>query len=107
LALVHDAAGLMLGPDEPRPDLCLIVVNNEGGGIFSTLEQAAFPASFERVFATPHGPDFAALAAAAGLPYTRLASVADVQAGLAGSGLRVAELRTDRTEGTALRAAIG
>jgi 2-succinyl-5-enolpyruvyl-6-hydroxy-3-cyclohexene-1-carboxylate synthase len=107
LAVVHDAAGLMLGPAEPVPDLCLIVVNNDGGGIFSTLEQAAFPASFERVFGTPHGTDFAALAAAAGLPYTRLASVGALPAVLAGSGLRIAELRADRAEGTALRRAIG
>jgi 2-succinyl-5-enolpyruvyl-6-hydroxy-3-cyclohexene-1-carboxylate synthase len=107
LATVHDAAGLMLGPDEPVPDLCLIVVNNDGGGIFSGLEQAAFPGPFERVFGTPHGTDFAALAAAAGLPYTRLTSAAGVPGVLAGSGLRIAELRADRAEGTALRAAIG
>ena len=106
LAAVHDAAGLMLGPDEPVPDLCLIIVNNDGGGIFSTLEQAAFPGPFERVFGTPHGTDFAALATAAGLPYTRLTSAADVPAVLAGSGLRIAELRTDRAGGTALRAAV-
>ena len=56
LAVLHDAPGLMLGPADPRPDLCLVVVNNDGGGIFSTLEQAAFPDSFERVFGTPHGP---------------------------------------------------
>src|SRR5690348_8822803 len=55
LALVHDAPGLALGPREPRPDLCLIVVSNDGGGIFSHLEPAAFPASFERLFGTPHG----------------------------------------------------
>jgi 2-succinyl-5-enolpyruvyl-6-hydroxy-3-cyclohexene-1-carboxylate synthase len=30
LALLHDAPGLMLGPEEPRPDLCVIVVNNDG-----------------------------------------------------------------------------
>ena len=43
LAFLHDAPGLMLGPDEPRPDLCLVVANNDGGGIFSTLEQAGLP----------------------------------------------------------------
>jgi 2-succinyl-5-enolpyruvyl-6-hydroxy-3-cyclohexene-1-carboxylate synthase len=107
LAVVHDAAGLMLGPAEPVPDLCLIVVNNDGGGIFSALEQAAFPGPFERVFGTPHGTDFAALAAAAGLPYRLLADEADLPGALAGSGLRIAEVRTDRAEGTALRAAIG
>ena len=48
LALLHDSPGLMFGPDEPAPQLCLVVVNNDGGGIFSQLEQAAFPAPFER-----------------------------------------------------------
>ena len=106
LALLHDAPGLMLGPLEPRPDLCLVVVNNDGGGIFSTLEPAAFPASFERVFGTPHGGDLAALAAAAGLPYLRLDDASDLPAALAGAGLRLVEVRTDRADGAKLRAAI-
>ncbi len=106
LALLHDAPGLLLGPAEPRPDLCIVVVNNDGGGIFSTLEQAAFPESFERVFGTPHGADFRALAAAAGLPYQRLTRAAGLPAVLAGSGLRLVEVRTDRSAGASLRAAI-
>jgi 2-succinyl-5-enolpyruvyl-6-hydroxy-3-cyclohexene-1-carboxylate synthase len=106
LAMLHDAPGLVLGPAEPRPDLCVVVVNNDGGGIFSTLEQAAYPESFERVFGTPHGADFGALAGAAGLPYQRLDSPADLPAALAGTGLRVVEVRTDRSEGAKLRAAI-
>jgi len=107
LAVLHDAPGLMLGPAEPRPDLCLIVVNNDGGGIFSALEQAAFPGPFERVFGTPHGTDFEQLAGAAGLPYARLDHLSDLPAALAGSGLRLVEVRTDRDSGTRLRASIG
>jgi 2-succinyl-5-enolpyruvyl-6-hydroxy-3-cyclohexene-1-carboxylate synthase len=106
IALLHDSPGLMLGPQEPRPDLCLIVVNNDGGGIFSTLEQAAFPGPFERVFGTPHGADLEQLAGAAGLPYSRLERAADVARALTGSGLRMVEVKTDRAEGTKLRAAI-
>jgi len=106
LALVHDTPGLLLGPAEPRPDLCLLVVNNDGGGIFSTLEQAAFPESFERIFGTPHGTDIASLAAAAGLPYARLQRSADIPDVLALPGLRLAEVRTDRSDGAKLRAAI-
>jgi 2-succinyl-5-enolpyruvyl-6-hydroxy-3-cyclohexene-1-carboxylate synthase len=106
LAVLHDAPGLMLGPAEPRPDLCVVVVNNNGGGIFSTLEQAAFPETFERVFGTPHGADIGALAAAAGLPYRLLAQTADLPAALAGTGLRMVEVRTDRSDGAKLRAAI-
>ncbi len=106
LALLHDAAGLMIGPHEPRPELCIVVVNNDGGGIFSTLEQADFPDSFERVFGTPHGADLAALAVAAGLPYRRLERAAELPDVLAGSGLRLVEVRTDRVAGASLRAAV-
>lgn len=106
LALIHDSPGLQLGPAEPRPDLCLVVVNNDGGGIFSSLEQAAFPDSFERVFGTRHGADVAALAAAAGLPYQRLDQAAGLPGALAGTGLRLVEVRTDRDDAVKLRAAI-
>ncbi len=106
LALLHDAPGLVLGPAEPRPDLCLVVVNNDGGGIFSTLEQAAFPESFERVFGTPHGADLRALAAAAGLRYHRAHSLADLRGAVPGSGLRLVEVRTDRADGAKLRSAL-
>jgi 2-succinyl-5-enolpyruvyl-6-hydroxy-3-cyclohexene-1-carboxylate synthase len=107
LALLHDAPGLVLGPAEPRPDLCLIVVNNDGGGIFSLLEQAAFAEPFERVFGTAHGADLQALAAAAGVPYRRVDSATELADALTGTGIRLAEVRTDRAGGAKLRAAIG
>jgi 2-succinyl-5-enolpyruvyl-6-hydroxy-3-cyclohexene-1-carboxylate synthase len=103
LAFLHDAAGLMLGPSEPRPDLCLVVVNNDGGGIFSTLEQAALPDSFERLFGTPHGTDLGLLVRAAGLPRVLLDKAAGLADALRGDGLRVVEVRTDRTAGAELR----
>jgi 2-succinyl-5-enolpyruvyl-6-hydroxy-3-cyclohexene-1-carboxylate synthase len=104
LAFLHDAAGLALGPDEPRPDLCLVVVNNDGGGIFSALEQAAFPGSFERLFGTPHGADLYHLAAAFGLPYQRLEQPGDLTKALQGTGLRIVEAQTSRAAGAELRA---
>ena len=103
LAFLHDAPGLAVGPEEPRPDLCLIVVNNDGGGIFSALEQAAFPGSFERLFGTPHGAGLHHLAAAFGLPYQRLDQPEDLGKALAGSGLRIVEAQTSRTAGAELR----
>jgi len=104
LAFLHDAAGLALGPDEPRPDLCLVVVNNDGGGIFSALEQAAFPGPFERLFGTPHGAGLHHLAAAFGLPYQRLEQPGDLTKTLQGTGLRIVEAQTSRAAGTELRA---
>jgi 2-succinyl-5-enolpyruvyl-6-hydroxy-3-cyclohexene-1-carboxylate synthase len=110
LAFVHDAPGLALGPGEPRPDLCLIVVNNDGGAIFSTLEQARFTESFERVFGTPHGTNLAQLAGAFGVPCTRAETAEDVAKAVAetepGSGLRVVEVRTDRVAQAELRARV-
>ena len=104
LTFLHDAAGLALGPDEPRPDLCLVVVNNDGGGIFSALEQAAFPGPFERLFGTPHGTSLDHLAAAFGLPYQRLEHPGDLAKALQGTGLRVVEAQTSRAGDTELRA---
>jgi 2-succinyl-5-enolpyruvyl-6-hydroxy-3-cyclohexene-1-carboxylate synthase len=103
LAFLHDAPGLALGPGEPRPDLCLVVVNNDGGGIFSTLEQASFTGSFERLFGTPHGASLDHLAAAFGLPYQRLDQPEDLGKALPGTGLRIVEAQTDRAAGAALR----
>jgi 2-succinyl-5-enolpyruvyl-6-hydroxy-3-cyclohexene-1-carboxylate synthase len=104
LAFLHDAAGLAIGPGEPRPDLCLVVVNNDGGGIFETLEQAAFPEVFERMFGTPHGASLERLAAAFGVPYTLVARPAELGKAVSGSGLRVVEARTDRAANAELRA---
>jgi 2-succinyl-5-enolpyruvyl-6-hydroxy-3-cyclohexene-1-carboxylate synthase len=104
LALLHDAPGLVAGPAEPRPDLCLVVANNDGGGIFSTLEHAAHRGPFERVFGTPHGTRLRELAAAAGIRYARITQAADLAAVLQrGRGLIIAELRTDRAGQAALR----
>jgi len=79
------------------------VVNNDGGGIFSLLEQAEFGGPFERVFGTPHGSDVGRLAAAAGRPAVTVGRAGDLAGALRGPGLRVVEVRTSREAGTALR----
>jgi 2-succinyl-5-enolpyruvyl-6-hydroxy-3-cyclohexene-1-carboxylate synthase len=100
LTFLHDSGGLLLGPHEPRPDLTLVVANDDGGGIFATLEQGApaRAAAFERVFGTPHGTDLGALCAAHGVPHARVA-IAELSAELSAEqgGLRVLEVRTDRS----------
>jgi 2-succinyl-5-enolpyruvyl-6-hydroxy-3-cyclohexene-1-carboxylate synthase len=106
LALLHDQNGLILGPREPRPDLCLVVVNNDGGGIFSLLPQAALNAPFERVFGTPHGVDIGYLAAATGTPYTLLTSIDDLPKAIRGEGPRIVEARTERAPNAAVHAAM-
>jgi 2-succinyl-5-enolpyruvyl-6-hydroxy-3-cyclohexene-1-carboxylate synthase len=99
LAFWHDATALLIGPGEPRPDLCLVVVNNDGGGIFGLLEpgEPRYAGVFERVFATPTGGDVAAWCAGAGVPHEAPDSPAALVAALrARPGLRVVEVRTDR-----------
>jgi 2-succinyl-5-enolpyruvyl-6-hydroxy-3-cyclohexene-1-carboxylate synthase len=68
LAFLHDHNGLVVGDDEPRPDLVIVVVDNDGGGIFGQLEQAGNE-HFERVFGTPLGLDLAAVAKAAAVDH--------------------------------------
>ena len=99
LTFLHDANGLVLGPAEPRPDLCLVVVDNDGGGIFGLLEpgQEQHAAAFERVFGTPHGADLAALCAATRTPHRSVSSADQLHAALQPrAGVRVVEVRTDR-----------
>lgn len=106
LTFLHDANGLLIGPHEPRPDLTIVVADDDGGGIFATLEQGApeHAASFERVFGTPHGTDLAALCAAHGVVHQEVPLD-----GLAGAlsehgGLRVVQVRTERAGLRALHA---
>jgi 2-succinyl-5-enolpyruvyl-6-hydroxy-3-cyclohexene-1-carboxylate synthase len=110
LTLLHDASGLFLGPDEPRPDLRIVVANDRGGSIFATLEQgeSAYEAAFERIFATPQGLDVAALAAAAGATY-ELAEDAGRTAELMAKppqGIEIVDARIDRHNRRALDLAI-
>jgi 2-succinyl-5-enolpyruvyl-6-hydroxy-3-cyclohexene-1-carboxylate synthase len=118
LSLLHDAPGLAIGPAEPRPDLCVVVVNNDGGGIFEGLEPARFkdnaggaadgPSVFERVFGTSHGASLEQLAAAFGVPYTLAERPGDlakaVAAAIPGTGPRIVEARTGRAVSEDLRA---
>jgi 2-succinyl-5-enolpyruvyl-6-hydroxy-3-cyclohexene-1-carboxylate synthase len=97
LTLLHDTTGLVVGPDEPRPDLTIVVLDDRGGGIFSLLEQGApeHASAFERVFGTPHTVDLTALCAAMGVPHTR-AHPSDIAKHLGRPGVRVVEVRADR-----------
>jgi 2-succinyl-5-enolpyruvyl-6-hydroxy-3-cyclohexene-1-carboxylate synthase len=74
LTVLHDATGLVVAASEPRPDLRLVVANDDGGSLFATLEQGepAHMGAFERLFGTPQGVQFEALAAAAGIGYRRV-----------------------------------
>ena len=109
LTFLHDANGLVIGPGEPVPDLTIVVVNNDGGAIFGLLEQGGpeHAAAFERVFGTPHGVDLGRLCAATGTAHERVRTADELQAALADPrGLRVVEVRTDRTAAVDLERAL-
>jgi 2-succinyl-5-enolpyruvyl-6-hydroxy-3-cyclohexene-1-carboxylate synthase len=99
LTFLHDANGLLAGSNEARPDLTVVVANDDGGGIFGLLEQGApeYADAFERIFGTPHGTDLAALCAAHHVAHIRVpvGEAADVLA--PAQGPRVVEVRTERT----------
>ncbi|WP_338750300.1 2-succinyl-5-enolpyruvyl-6-hydroxy-3-cyclohexene-1-carboxylic-acid synthase [Janibacter alittae] len=72
LTFLHDANGLLIGPDEPVPDLTIVVVDDDGGSIFDTLEYGAaeHAQAKRRIFTTPTGTDIDTLCAAHGVPAT-------------------------------------
>ncbi len=85
LAFLHDHNGLLVGADEPMPDLVIVVIDNDGGGIFHQLEQggAQYADSFERLFGTPQGRDLVAVAQAAGIPAQRVVGLVALERALA------------------------
>src|SRR5262249_34491472 len=89
------------GPLEERPDVTVVVLNDDGGGIFSLLEQGApeYADSFERVFGTPHGADLAALCEGYHVPHTLITDPDKLPAALAvATGPRVVEIRMSRND---------
>ncbi len=100
VTLLHDANGLVLGPEEPRPDLTIVVANDDGGSIFAMLEQGApaYADRYERLFGTPHGVDLASLCAATRTPHWRVDSLAELEHALASpaGGIEVVEATVSR-----------
>lgn len=107
LSFYHDLNGL-LAAKLYSLDVTIIVVNNEGGGIFSFLPQASQtdPATFETLFGTPMGLDYAHVVPMYGGHFERPDSwEAFRQAythSLRQTGLTVIEVRTDREENVRL-----
>lgn len=100
LTFLHDATALLLGPEEPCPDLTVVVANDDGGAVFASLEQGApeYADGYERVFGTAHHADLAALCAATGTPHQRIDGPEELRTALAGAttGIRVLEVPVPR-----------
>jgi 2-succinyl-5-enolpyruvyl-6-hydroxy-3-cyclohexene-1-carboxylate synthase len=111
LALLHDL-GALVAARLHGLGLTIVLVNNDGGGIFSFLPQASvpapaagLPAAFEELFGTPHGIDPGPVVTALGAEHRRVGpgELREALAGAIGAGgVHVVELRTDRARNVVL-----
>jgi 2-succinyl-5-enolpyruvyl-6-hydroxy-3-cyclohexene-1-carboxylate synthase len=97
VAMLHDIGSLATMARLEIP-LTVLVVNNDGGGIFHFLPQAGHE-HFERHFGTPHGASFTSIGRGFGLEAQEVSSGRDLEGALTtiGDAPRLLEVRTDRT----------
>src|SRR5262249_4039833 len=105
VALAYDL-GALLSARRLALDLTIVLVNNDGGGIFSFLPVAGERDAFEQHVATPHGLDFAQAAALYGARPVPVADARALRAALddarATGGVTIVEVATDRDANVAL-----
>lgn len=107
LSFLHDLGGLQAAAYANAP-VVMVVINNNGGGIFSFLPQRAQvePETFELLFGTPAAVDIEGAAQLFGCRYARPGSLEEfryaVKRGLSAQGVTIVEVRTDRAENLAL-----
>lgn len=97
LALLHDTNGFLI-KQKFQGHLTIVLINNNGGGIFENLPIADFP-YFEEYFATPQTVDLARLCTAYELEYVRInhwQQLTELIADLPQTGIRVLEIICDR-----------
>ncbi|WP_414588352.1 2-succinyl-5-enolpyruvyl-6-hydroxy-3-cyclohexene-1-carboxylic-acid synthase [Scytonema sp. PCC 10023] len=98
LALLHDTNGFLIR-NKFVGHLTIVLINNNGGGIFEMLPISKFDPPFEEFFATPQDIDFAQLCATYGVEYELMTSWKHLVSRLnplPTQGIRVLELRTNR-----------
>jgi len=100
LSLLHDTNGF-LQRSQFRGHLTIVLINNQGGGIFELLPIARFDPPFEQFFALPQAMDFAQLCRTYGVSYTHIQTwqqLQDLIQVLPSTGIRVLEIKTDRKQ---------
>ena len=99
IAFLHDANAL-LGLARRGVDLRVVVVDNDGGGIFSFLPQATQidPDVFETLYGTPHGADLLGIATAYGVKTVQCVTKSELITALASRGPIVIYVRTSRID---------
>jgi 2-succinyl-5-enolpyruvyl-6-hydroxy-3-cyclohexene-1-carboxylate synthase len=110
LAALHDLNSLALLNQE-GVRVTLVILNNDGGGIFHFLPIAEHGDVFEKYFATPHGMHFEDAARMFGLPYARPTTkdefVEAFTKARESGGSSIIEVVTDREENVRLHRKIG
>ena len=103
VAALHDLNALELIARESLP-VAIVVINNDGGGIFSFLPQAGTvdDKRFDAAFTTPHGRSLVDLATAFGIESTTLSAPRELEEALRGAGPVLLEVNTDREENVAV-----
>ncbi len=102
VALAHDLGGLLAGR-RLGLSLTIVLLNNDGGGIFHFLPVAGESDAFEAHVATPHGLDFAHAASLYGARHVPVGDEAALRRALGSTdGTTIVEVRTDRAENLAL-----
>jgi 2-succinyl-5-enolpyruvyl-6-hydroxy-3-cyclohexene-1-carboxylate synthase len=103
LALLHDLNSLAMLRDV---HVIVVVLNNDGGGIFSFLPIAGHEEFFEPYFGTPQGVGFEPAAKMFGLAYKRPGTIEDFvevySSACARGSSTLIEIQTDRRENVAL-----
>ena len=102
LGLLHDIGSLAVLRDVSTP-VRIVLIDNNGGGIFHFLpqEKALANDEFDSLLGTPRGVDAAKAAALFDLPHHRLGSLADLPDALA-DGTGLIEVKVDRQENVSL-----
>ncbi|MDV6238125.1 2-succinyl-5-enolpyruvyl-6-hydroxy-3-cyclohexene-1-carboxylic-acid synthase [Trueperella bernardiae] len=107
LAFIHDATSLVATARQAGPRLDVVVIDDHGGSLFSTLEYGAGPEeTYDRVFRTEKRLDVEAFARAVGAQYVRVREMAELREALAGQfGVRIVHIDAGRVPMAAERAA--
>lgn len=118
ISFYHDLNGLLAVGGCDLGNVTIVVLHNDGGGLFRRLPVAKGHGAFDRLFVTPHGLEFGAAAAMYGLDYVRIPRSEDgqgaremltdaVKASLDGSRATVIEAHTDGARDERLRRELG
>ncbi len=107
ITFYHDSNGLLALRDLTTKDITIVVLNNNGGGIFQRLPVAGYEPPFTRLFKAAHGLDLSSIAKTYELDYVKVRNRSEVSSGLNRRKnprkARLVEIETDAEQDTITR----